>query len=205
METLEHQNIIAENEILRRENARLREDIVYLEELVKLFKYQKFGSKSESDRHPGEQLLFNEAEAEGDIEVPEQESPNPGPGTSKPKDRPSRKALPERLPRIDRIIDLPENEKFCPATGRALHRIGEEITEQLDIVPAKIQVIRTIRPKHACSSGDCTPIAMKLPPQPIPKSMASPGLLAFIATAKYADGMPLYRQEGILQSMLSQP
>ncbi|HYX38241.1 MAG TPA: IS66 family transposase [Oligoflexus sp.] len=199
METSSHQNIFSENEALKREIARLREDVAYLEELVKLFKHQKFGSKSEANRHPGEQLLFNEAEADADSVPIEDTGDGNKPKDSKPRGKPSRKALPERLPRVERIIDLPEDEKFCPVSGRRLHRIGEEVTEQLDIVPATVQVIRTIRLKYACSCGECTPKAMPLPPQPIPKSMASPGLLAFIATSKYADGMPLYRQEAILQ------
>ncbi|WP_324952305.1 IS66 family transposase [Oligoflexus sp.] len=198
METSNHQQILSENDALR-EVARLREDVAYLEELVKLFKHQKFGSKSEANRHPGEQLLFNEAEADADSDLIDDAGEDNEPKDSKPRGKPSRKALPERLPRVDRIIDLPDNEKFCPVSGKPLHRIGEEVTEQLDIVPATVQAIRTIRPKYACSCGDCTPKSMQLPPQPIPKSMASPGLLAFVVTSKYADGMPLYRQEGILQ------
>lgn len=192
---------MTELEALRRENARLREDVIYLEELVKLFRHQKFGSKSEANRHPGEQLLFNEAEVDSDLAPPEPEpeETESQPGTTKPKGKPARKALPERIPRIERIIDIPAHERVCPFSGKPLHRIGEEITEQLDIVPAKVQVIRTIRPKYACSCGECVPKSMALPPQPIPKSMASPGLLGFITTSKYADGMPLYRQEGILQ------
>lgn len=194
-------HIQSELESLRRENARLREDVAYLEELVKLFRHQKFGAKSEANRHPGEQLLFNEAEFESDAHASEAETgdtePKPVPG--KPGNRPSRKALPERIPRVERIIDLPDHEKVCPVSGKLMHRIGEEVTEQLDIVPAKVQVLRIIRPKYACSCGECVPKSMQLPPQPIPKSMASPGLLAFVTTAKYADGMPLYRQEGILQ------
>lgn len=193
------QNLLSENEALRLENLRLREDIAYLEELVKLFRHQKFGAKSEADRHPGEQLLFNEAEAESEVAEIHDEPKSSSEGKSSRKEKPSRKPLPERIPRIERIIDLPESEKICAKSGRPLHRIGEEVSEQLDIIPAKVQVIRTIRPKYACSCGDCTPKSMPMPAQPIPKSMASPGLLAFIATSKYADGMPLYRQEGILQ------
>ncbi|WP_141730848.1 IS66 family transposase [Oligoflexus tunisiensis] len=205
METL-NCDASSENEALRalltekeREIARLREDVAYLEEMVKLFRHQKFGSKSEANRHPGEQLLFNEAETDTTVTEDATADDIHRDGSDKPKGKPSRKSLPSRLPRVDRIIDLPEHEKFCPASGKPLHRIGEEVTEQLDIVPAKVQVIRIIRPKYACSCGDCVPKSMQLPPQPIPKSMASPGLLAFVATAKYADGMPLYRQEGILQ------
>ncbi|RYZ89877.1 MAG: IS66 family transposase [Proteobacteria bacterium] len=75
------------------------------------------------------------------------------------------------------------------------------VSEKLDIIPAVIQVIRTIRIKYACSCGfdDCKFHIAPLPPQPIPKSNASAGLLAYIATAKYADHCPLNRQEEILQ------
>lgn len=207
METLSH-NTSSDHETLRallaekeRENARLREDVAYLEEIVRLLRCQRFGTKSEQSRHPGEQLLFNEAEQDATEEFQEAEEDDlrPDKDSPKPRGKPSRKPLPARIPRIEKIIDLPEKEKFCPVTGRPLHRIGEEVTEQLDIVPATVQVLRIIRPKYACSCGECTPKSMHLPAQPIPKSMASPGLLAFIATSKYADALPLYRQESILQ------
>jgi transposase len=109
-----------------------------------------------------------------------------------------RKALPPQLPRIDVIHELPASERCCDHDGRLLTEIGEVISEQLDIVPAKIQVIRHIRKKYACACGQCIKTA-PLPAQPIPRSMASPGLLAHIAVSKYQDALPLYRQETILQ------
>jgi transposase len=109
-----------------------------------------------------------------------------------------RKPLPDNLPRIDVIHELPESERHCDHDGLLLAEIDEVISEQLDIIPAKIQVIRHIRKKYACSCGQCIKTA-PLPAQPIPKSMASPGLLAHIAVSKYQDALPLYRQETILQ------
>ena len=83
-----------------------------------------------------------------------------------------------------------------------MRRIGEETTEQLDIVPARIQVIRHIRPKYACPRCEGAGVQVApLPPQPIPRSLASPGLLAWVATAKYVDGLPLHRTERILQRL----
>jgi transposase len=76
--------------------------------------------------------------------------------------------------------------------------IGEEISEQLDIVPAKIQVLVNVRKKYACRQCESGVITAPLPAQPIPKSNASPGLLAHIVTAKYQDALPLHRQETIL-------
>ncbi len=109
-----------------------------------------------------------------------------------------RKALPATLPRIDVVHELSESERVCDTDGNPLTEIGDVISEQLDIIPAKIQVIRHIRKKYACSCGACIKTA-PLPKQPIPKSIASPGLLAHIGVSKYQDGLPLYRQETIVQ------
>jgi len=79
-----------------------------------------------------------------------------------------------------------------------LVEIGTLTSEQLDIIPAKIQVLRHIRKKYACACGQCIRTA-SLPAQPIPKSLASPSLLAHISVSKYQDALPLYRQETILQ------
>ncbi|NLI75629.1 MAG: IS66 family transposase, partial [Candidatus Riflebacteria bacterium] len=116
------------------------------------------------------------------------------------RQKPGRRPIIEDLPRVEVLEDLPENEKVCPC-GCALTRIGEEVSERLDIVPAKIQVIRTIRPKYACrgcegteGAGGAVKIA-PVPPQIIPQGIVTPGLLAHVVTSKFVDGVPLYRQE----------
>lgn len=179
--------------------------IEFLEEQNRLLRKALFASKSEKRRpdegEGGSQLhLFNEAEAlveekkeEASVIVPEHT-----------RQRPKRKPLPENLPRIEVIEDIDESEKVC-ACGAELSRIGEDVCEKLDIVPAKIQVIRIVRPKYACKScegvetdGPTVKIAPP-PPQIIPKGIATPGLIAFVAVSKYVDGLPLYRQEKIFQ------
>ena len=95
------------------------------------------------------------------------------------------------------LHELPEAERYCAHDGAPLHKIGTVISEQLDIIPATIRVLRHIRVQYACDCGRCIKTA-PLPAQPIPKSMASPGLLAHIAVSKYQDALPLYRQEQIL-------
>ena len=114
--------------------------------------------------------------------------------------KPGRKPLPPELPRVEIVHDLPEDEKIC-GCGCALNQIGEEVSEQLDIVPARIQVLRHIRPKYACrqcegveDEGPSVRIA-PMPPQIIPQSIVSPGLLAHVLTSKFVDHLPLYRQE----------
>jgi len=111
-----------------------------------------------------------------------------------------RKPLPASLPRIEVIHDLKEEDKLCPC-GCLKSRIGEDVSEQLDYIPARVQVIRNIRYKYACKNcegteddGPTVSIA-SMPEQIIPKSFATPGLVAHILTAKFADALPFYRQE----------
>jgi transposase len=103
------------------------------------------------------------------------------------KAHPGRMALPADLPREVITIE-PEGD-----TTR-LKKIGEEITEQLDVTPAKFFVRRFVRPKYALPEGEGVIIG-KLPSQPIDKCIAGPGLLAQVITDKYVDHIPLYRQE----------
>jgi transposase len=99
--------------------------------------------------------------------------------------------------------DIPEAEKTC-ACGCQLTRIGEVMSEQIDLIPARAQVLQHARFKYACRTCEGTShngpavVTAELPAQPLPKSNASPGLAAFITVSKYADGLPLYRLEGIL-------
>jgi transposase len=92
------------------------------------------------------------------------------------------------------IHDLPDAEKFCPHDGTALKQMGSETHDQLDIIPATIQVLHHIRLRYVCTCCEQHLITAQKPAQPIEKSIASPGLLAFIATQKYVDALPLYRQ-----------
>jgi transposase len=92
---------------------------------------------------------------------------------------------------------LNDDEKLC-LCGCEKQHIGDEVSEQLDIVPAVIQVLQHRRKKYACKKCEGQLQTASLPPQPSPKSNASPSLLAYIATAKYQDALPLYRIEDIL-------
>lgn len=184
-----------ENEALKKALRARDQHIAVLEEKLRLALHKRFAASSE--KAPGQFNLFNEAEtlsAGAVVEaatttIPEHERKKHG-----------RKPLPDHIPRTRIEHDLPEQEKIC-ACGCLKTCIGEATSEQLDIIPAKIQVLQHVRLKYACRScegveddGPAVTIA-PLPPQPIPKSNASPGLLAHIVTAKFQDGLPLYRQE----------
>ena len=112
-----------------------------------------------------------------------------------------RRALPKELPREEVLVDIAEADKKC-GCGHRLVRIGQESSEKLDVIPMRMQVIRTVRPKYAChhceGSGDERRPAVRIaapPPTMIPKGIATPGLLAYIVTSKFCDALPLYRQE----------
>ena len=93
---------------------------------------------------------------------------------------------------------LPDAEIRCPC-GCMRTVIGEETSEQLEFIPAKLQVLVHVRKKYACKACEGEMKTAAMPPQPIPKSNASAGLLAHVAVYKYQDALPLYRQEAILQ------
>jgi transposase len=176
-------------------NEQLQSRVLTLQEQLNLALARRYAASSEK-LSPDQIRLFDEAEVDTQAAVPTEDETVTVPGHTRRKR--GRKPLPETLPRLEVIHDLPDNEQVCPHDGNSLTEIGEVVSEQLDIVPAKIQVIRHIRKQYACSCGHCIKTAA-LPPQPIPKSLASPGLLAHITVSKYQDALPLYRQETILQ------
>jgi len=187
----ELKRIILENERrYEKENELLREQI-------RLLQAQMFGKKSEkglADSGAVQIPLFDMPEPEVEKEEEEVEVP------SHQRKKPGRKKLPEALPRIEIVHDIDEAEKVC-GCGETLDRIGEDISEKLDIIPAVIQVIKHIRPKYACkhcegleTEGPVVKIA-PAPKQIIPKSIVTAGLLAYILTAKFCDALPFYRQE----------
>ena len=174
----------------------LGDEIRQLREYVRLLRHQRFGRSSEQTSRL--QLgLFNEAEVAAD--AAEKDDASAGVEVAAHTRRPhGRRPLPSFLPRIEIVHDLPDAAKVCATDGTALVRIGEEVCEQLEIIPATIRVLRHVRPKYACSTCHAGIHVAPLPPQPIPKSLASPALLAHVAVAKYVDALPLYRQETIL-------
>lgn len=175
--------------------------IEFLEERVRLLSNELFRRSSEKRPpvdDPRQLHLFNEAE-ELSTEEKAEEVVVPEHTRAKPK----RKPLPDHLPRIEVIHDLSESEKVC-VCGATLSKIGEEVSEKLDIVPARVRVIRHIRPKYACKgcegveSGEGAVKIAEPPPEIIPKGLATAATVAYVAAAKYADGTPLYRLEQIL-------
>ena len=170
--------------------------IAQLQAQVNLLLSRRFGASSErvSDAQLG---LFNEAESNlEDDEEAEQGAPEQMVVATHERQKPKRKPLPSELTRVEIEHPLPESERLCAVHAVALQRFGEEVSEQLDLVPATVQVLRHIRGKYRCPCCTGNLVTAPMPAPPIPKSMASPGLLAHIVVAKFVDALPLYRQQG---------
>lgn len=176
----------------------MKEYIAQLEEFIRNGRRKQFGSSSEKLVENLQPNLFNEAETVAVDEEPEPAvpvEPEPSPAAKEPTPKRRRGVrIPPDLPRLEILHDLPEAEKVCPHDGTALRQIGCEIHEQLDIVPATVQVLRHVRLTYACPCCEQHVVTATKPKQPIEKGMASPRLLASLATQKYVDGMPLHRQ-----------
>jgi transposase len=177
-----------------------QEKIHYLEEQLRLLRNELFGRRSEKQPgpHPDQRLLFDSNQALAP-EKRQREDDTIVIGAHRRKKR-GRKPLPADLPRIDIIHDLSDDQKLC-GCGAELTCFGQEVSEKLDYIPARLRVERHIRYKYACKSceglydqGPTVKIA-PLPEQLIPKSHATAGLLAHIGVSKFADGLPLYRQQ----------
>ena len=176
------------------------ERLAFLEEWNRLLRSQRFGARSE--KIPAEQgRLFNEAELEASqdeggeaLEADQAETLVPAHTRRKRGRRP----LPDFLPVQEQLHDLSDAEKVCGTdASHRLVEIGRETSDQLKFIPASAAIVRHIRPKYACPTcKDCVRIA-PMPKLPIPKSIATPSLLAHVATSKYVDALPLYRQEKI--------
>ena len=108
-------------------------------------------------------------------------------------EKPCRKPLPEHLPREEEVH---EPSCTCPNCGGQMRRLGEDVTEVLEYVPASFKVIRHVRPKLSCRICE-TIVQQPMPSLPIERGRPGPGLLAHVLVAKYADHLPLYRQSGI--------
>lgn len=129
-----------------------------------------------------------------EVRPPAEESTQSLPNPRVHASRRAPRAFPAHLPR-ETIVHTP-TDCHCPDCGGAMRRLGEDISEVLDLVPGYFKVIRHVRPKFSCAR--CARVIQQpAPVRPIDRGMAAPGLLAQIIVAKYADHCPLYRQQGI--------
>jgi len=174
-----------------------KQQIHSLLEALRLEKHRLYGASSE--KSPDQSELFDEADALVDeAEITNQTNVLVSSAVEAEKKKaPARKPIPSEIPRVRHVIELSLDQRQCPC-GCILVEIGEDISEQVDIIPAQVQVIQHVRKKYACKGCEDT---IKLAPKPavlLPKSIASGNTMAYVITSKYADGLPLYRLSGIL-------
>ena len=171
-------------------------EIEHLMLLIAKLRRMQFGRKSEKIERQIEQLELQledlEANRAESVDTAEKQAATAN--TIPPATKPSRRALPAHLPRETKIHE--PAEQACPQCGGTLKKLGEDVSEILEYVPASFKVIRHVRPKLCCTGCDAI-VQAAAPSRPIERGLAGPGLLAHILTAKYCDHLPLYRQSGM--------
>jgi transposase len=167
-----------------------------------------------SEKLDPNQLMFNSMMMEA-LRQPEAETPSPSeerPQTPPPDEKKTRKSnrrhpgripIPEHLERVEILLDVPEDQKICPETGKPLKQFDFEVSEKLEYRPGKLIVNVYKRPKYvspdSMASGEVGVITAPMPDHPIERCKADVGLLSQIIVSKFADHLPLYRQDGIFE------
>lgn len=200
-------------EVLRREIRQYQAENGRLREQVRLLLAGKYGKKSEKLAGPAmpELPFFDEAGPETDAPATDQGEKEQGEEKiavpAHERCKPRRTPLPESLPRETVVHDVPEEQKVC-AHGQARPVIREEVSEQLDVVPAQVKVVRHVRLVYGgCPRCGESPedgkgvVSAPLPEQVVPKGLPTAGTLAHVVVAKFVDATPLYRQEEQFQRM----
>lgn len=166
--------------------------IAQLKVQIARLRRMQFGRSSEKIAGEIEQLELQLDELEQDNAVNEAKLP-PMLSNIVAVEKPFRKPLPDHLPRLEEVH---EPACTCPECGGEMRKLGEDVTEVLDYVPASFQVIRHVRPKLSCRKCEKI-VQMPMPSLPIERGKPGLGLLAHVLVAKYADHLPLYRQQEI--------
>jgi transposase len=187
----------AERDAERAENGRLADQNDRLRQLIRQLQRMQFGRRSEKLDPDQLNLVLEDLEqAVAEVEA-EQDKADPALRKARSeKQRAGRGPLPEHLPRVEVVVE-PEHTA-CPCCGGAMHVIGEDRSQRLDVIPAHYQVIVTRRPKYACRTCQGAVVQAPAPARLIEGGLPTEQLVAHVVVAKYADHCPLYRQAQIL-------
>jgi transposase len=184
----DHETLKAQLVEAQAENERLRQIILAMQR-------HRFGRRAKS--LPEDQLLLG-LEAAEQVEAAgfAAEVAEPAKKTARGlKRRTNRGALPAHLPRIETLVDI--DSTACPCCSGALHKIGEDVSERLDVVPAQFRVLVIRRPRYACRACEDAFVQAPAPPRLIEGGLPTDALVAQVLVSKYADHLPLYRQAQI--------
>lgn len=185
-------------ELQQREIISHKERYIRLLEEFKLEKIRRYASSSEKNILQSD--LFDESGIEIVGELKDQLDDTIDVQSYTRKKHPVRKPISKDIPREVIIYDIPETEKIC-SCGAHLVRIGEEISEQIKYIPAQLSAIQHVRPKYACKPCQENVKIAPMPTLLLPKSIATPELVAYTIIAKFCDHIPLYRQEAIWERL----
>ena len=189
--------IIAERVQHAERIARVESERDRLRAIIRELQRHRFGRRSE--RLDPDQLALALEDLEQLLAAAEaEEARTTGkPATERPKTRrkTNRGDLPAHLPRIEKLIDIAD--RACPCCAKEMHRIGEDIAERLDVIPAQFRVLVVRRPKYACRSCEGTVVQAPAPSRLIEGGLPTETLVAHVVVGKYADHLPLYRQAQI--------
>ena len=167
-----------------------------LVQIIKEMQRHRFGRRAETLPEDQMLLALEDAEqTEGGVSAEEEARSAQVRAEAARRRRRNRGALPAHLPRIETTVDI--EDKTCPCCKGLLHRIGEDVSERLDIVPAQFRVLVTHRPKYACRACEDVVVQAPAPPRLIESGMPTEATVAHVLVSKYADHLPLYRQAQI--------
>ncbi|PKB13665.1 transposase [Novosphingobium kunmingense] len=164
-------------------------EIERLQSIIDAFKRHRFGRKSEQL-----QLGLEDIETALGQARAAREAVTAKAGGDRPR-KANRGALPAHLERIEQIVDV--DDRACPCCGGALHQIGEDVAERLDVVPTTFRVLVTRRPRYGCRSCESAIVQAPVPARIVEGGIPTEALIAQVLVAKYADHVPLYRQAQI--------
>ncbi len=183
---------------LRADLERSDHEIKWLRHRLDVLSRRLFGKKAEQ-LTPGQLVLaYEQLENEtGKAEEPVETDSGEGASVERTKRRRGRRAIPKDLRRVEVVVDLPDSEKTCATCGTERERIGEDVCEKYDYIPAELVCRVTRRLKYGGCRCHPGVLSAPAPPQAVEKGLAAEGLLAHIATSKYVDHQPLYRLEKI--------
>jgi transposase len=169
-------------------------EIARLTAIITAFQRHRFGARSEKLDEDQLDLVFEELDAalsrvHAGLDAAARRS-----GGTRPRQA-NRGSLPTQLERVEQIVDV--EDKVCACCGGALHVIGEDVAERLDIVPATFRVLVTRRPRYGCRACESAVVQAPAPPRIVEAGLPTEALVAHVLVAKYADHLPLYRQAQI--------
>src|SRR5215213_765171 len=194
---IERDTVLAERDALRAEHDAAQAEIERLRLLIRRLQRGRFGRHSE--RLDPDQLQLGLEDLEQTVAAAAAAQEEVAARNSTPRPPRVRRrnlgSLPAHLPRVEVLVDI--EDKSCPCCGGAMHAIGKDTSEMLDIVPAQLRVKVVRRPRYACRACEEAVVQAPAPERPISGGMATEALLAHVLVAKYADFLPLYRQAQI--------